>query len=338
VCAVTNMYPTPEAPTSGVFVDQQIQGLRRIGLLVDVFVIDRLGEGRSAYSWFGPRLRHRLREFRPDLVHVMYGGVMAERVTRYAKDVPVIVTYHGSDLQGAQGSSAARRVMAEYGVWCSRRAARRASGIVIVAEHLETRIPRDVDRNWLRIIACGIDLERFKPMDTEACRRHLGWSSGRFHVLFSTNNDDPVKRPGLARAAVDSLIEAGIDASLHVLKGVPNDEVPVWLNASDVILVTSWSEGSPTIVKEALACNRPVVSVAVGDVAAQIGGISGCHVAAADRVALADKMKLVYSGPRQVRGRERMADQSLEPTAERLKEFYEEVIARQAVGMGAEIG
>jgi glycosyltransferase involved in cell wall biosynthesis len=134
------------------------------------------------------------------------------------------------------------------------------------------------------------------------------------------------------------LIEAGIDAELHVLKGVPNDEVPVWLNASDVILVTSWSEGSPTIVKEALACNRPVVSVAVGDVAAKIGGISGCHVAAADRVALADKMKLVYDGPRQVRGRERMADQSLEPTAKRLREFYEEVIARRAVGTRARIG
>jgi glycosyltransferase involved in cell wall biosynthesis len=110
------------------------------------------------------------------------------------------------------------------------------------------------------------------------------------------------------------------------------------LNASDVILVTSLSEGSPTIVKEALACNRPIVSVAVGDVATQVEGISGCYIAAADRAALAGKLKLVYSGPGHVSGRERIADQSLEPTAERLKHFYEEVVARQVVGMSAEIG
>jgi len=55
----------------------------------------------------------------------------------------------------------------------------------------------------------------------------------------------------------------------------------VWLNASNVLLLTSLHEGSPTVVKEALACGLPVVSVDVGDVAERIEGIEGCHLAVA---------------------------------------------------------
>ena len=74
----------------------------------------------------------------------------------------------------------------------------------------------------------------------------------------------------------------GIDAEMHHLSGVPNDHVPIWLNASDVVLLTSLHEGSPTIIKEALACNRPVVSVDVGDVRERIRGVDGCFLARPD--------------------------------------------------------
>jgi teichuronic acid biosynthesis glycosyltransferase TuaC len=51
-----------------------------------------------------------------------------------------------------------------------------------------------------------------------------------------------------------------VKAELHHLRGIEYEQVPIWLNASDVLLVTSHHEGSPTIVKEALACNLPIVS------------------------------------------------------------------------------
>ena len=82
VLAITNMYPTPEAPVSGVFVEQQIKGLLSVGVEVRVLFIDRRREGALSYYRMGPQVRRAVAEFNPDLIHVMYGGVMADQITR----------------------------------------------------------------------------------------------------------------------------------------------------------------------------------------------------------------------------------------------------------------
>jgi glycosyltransferase involved in cell wall biosynthesis len=117
-----------------------------------------------------------------------------------------------------------------------------------------------------------------------------------------------------------------LDAELHVLRGVPNEEVPIWLNASNVVLLTSQHEGSPMIVKEALACDRPIVSVDVGDVAERLSGIQGCYLARPEAADLAGKLLRVSKGPPSIRGRQTLTELSLHRVAVRLKEFYEETI------------
>lgn len=328
ILAVTNMYPTEESPAAGIFVQQQVEGLRRIGLDVEVLFVDRLSKGAAVYATMIRDLRSAIASFRPHLVHVMYGGIMAERVTSHIRDRPVVVTYHGSDLLGSRAAGLARRGMARYGVWASRLAARRACGVIAVAHHLKQHLPREVEAGSLRVIPCGIDLQRFQPMDGDACRRRLGWDPEIFHVLFATGNDDPVKRPELARAAVGELRRRGVNARLDVLRGVAYDEVPMWLNASHALLLTSLTEGSPTIVKEALACDRPVVSVAVGDVVEQVQGITGCHIVEAAPGALAAALERVHQRREPIAGRTRMVEQSLERTAERVHDFYGEVLCR----------
>ena len=327
ILAVTNMYPTPHAPASGVFVEQQIKGLKQIGLEVDIIFIDRTQKGMGAYLGLRRHLRAKIAHFRPDIVHVMYGGVMADQVTQAVYNSPTVVTFHGSDLLGEHLSGAIRKLLASYGVWASWRAARRATGIVVVSKILQDTLPKDVVPSKTRLIPCGIDLDRFKPLDRDVCRSSLGWSSEYFHVLFPTNTGDPVKRPGLARATVEAGNRLGIHAEMHQLQNVPNHQVPVWLNASDVVLLTSLHEGSPTIIKEALACNVPVVSVDVGDVCEHIKGIEGCYLALPDPEDLADKLLLVYTGSRRVEGRSNIQKFSLERIALRLKEFYGEVVA-----------
>jgi teichuronic acid biosynthesis glycosyltransferase TuaC len=323
VLAVTNMYPAPDAPTSGVFIEQQVEGLRRSGVDVQVLLFDRRNLGRGVYRSVGRQLAEAVRRSPVDLVHVMYGGVMADRATRCLPGLPVLVTFHGSDLQGAApGSGALERLSAAYGVHASKRAALRASGVVVVAEHLARLLPAGLPARRVRVIPAGIDLDRFRPLDSVFCRSRLGWAPDRFHVVFATGNGDPVKRPELAREAVGRLAAAGCPAELHVLSGVTNETVPVWLNAADVLLLTSLREGSPTIVKEAMACERPVVSVDVGDVALQLRGIPGCHLAEADPGALASALESVFRGPRRARGRARAAEVSVEVTSGRLLEFY----------------
>ena len=111
---------------------------------------------------------------------------------------------------------------------------------------------------------------------------------------------------------------------MHELKGIPNSEVPYYLNASNVLLLTSLQEGSPTIVKEALACDLPVVSVNVGDVQERIEGIEGCYLASSDPGDISAKLRLVRFGAQRVSGHVTVRELSVENVALRVKELYED--------------
>jgi teichuronic acid biosynthesis glycosyltransferase TuaC len=326
ILAVTNMYPTPQHPTSGIFVEQQIKSLRQIGLDVDVFVVDRASKGMGAYWGLSRQLRARVASFQPDVVHVMYGGVIADRTAYAVGQRPVVVSFCGSDLLGEPLAGSVRKLLAGYGVLASHRAARKAHSIVVKSKNLQEALPDDVNRLKIRIIPNGIDLERFKPLDRETCRAELGWHAHRFHVLFTNPAGASCKRPDLARAAVETLNGLGTNAELHQLSGVPHDQVAVWLNASNVLLLTSLTEGSPNIVKEALACDLPVVSVEVGDVSERLREIEGCYLALSEPGDLAAKLHMVHSGRGRVAGRVKMQELSLERVALRLRECYSELL------------
>lgn len=327
VLAVTNLYPTPAHPALGTFVEQQVKGLRDIGVVVDVELVDRATQGMRVYWGAGARVRQRARALGADLVHVMYGGILADEVTREVTDRPRMVSFCGSDLLGELLSGWRRRFISGLGVSASHRAARRADAIIVKSRNLKEALPRGLDLKPVVILPNGVDLARFSPLDRAACRHQLGWSRDGFHVLFPANTGDPRKRPGLARAAMDLLGAQGVPAELHPLRGVPHDQVPLWLNACDAVLVTSLAEGSPNIVKEALACDVAVVSVDVGDVRERLEGIAGSYLAAPDPADLARHLDLVRHGPGRVAGRERMADLSIERVAKRLELLYRETLA-----------
>jgi teichuronic acid biosynthesis glycosyltransferase TuaC len=323
ILAVTNMYPSADFPGRGVFVHEQINGLTAVGLDMHVLFIDRIREGPSAYFRMAERISKAFKEFNPDLVHVMYGGVMAERVVRRFHRRPVVVTFHGSDLLGESLSGWARKWISRYGIWCSKRAAIAADGIVVVARHLLKALPRTMLAEKVRVLPCGIDLERFKPMDMYACRCELGWQKDSFHVVFASSNGDLVKRPWLAKAAVEEAQRLGVPAKLHYMTGVPNSAVPLWLNAGDSLLLTSLHEGSPTVVKEALACGLPVVSVDVGDVAERIEAIEGCYLAQAEPADLACKLSLVHQRRQRLECSSRLLHISVLNVARQLQSLYE---------------
>ena len=323
VLAVTNMYPTPDRPYVGTFVGQQVEGLRRAGVEVDVLYLDRLRSGMCVYRQTGRLVRERLATFHPDIVHVMYGGVMAYLTGRVAGNLPVVITFHNSDVFGENLSGPIRKAISWIGVWCSRAAATRAQRIVLVSRHLEQAFPRGLDPSRTALIPCGIDLDRFRPMDRDSCRRQLGWDEGSFNVLFPANMGDPRKRLWLAEAALTRLQASGVPAVLRILQGVPYDDVPTWINASDVHILTSQEEGSPTTIKEALACDLPIVSVDVGDVVDQIENVAGCYIAASEPEELAAKLRLVYDGPRRIAGRNWAEEMSIERMAERLALLYD---------------
>jgi teichuronic acid biosynthesis glycosyltransferase TuaC len=319
---VTNMYPTEATPGAGSFVAAQVESLRKLGIDIDVLHLRRLDAGRRVYRNLADRVRRLVAAHDPELVHVAYGGVMAATVTAAVRDRPVLVTFHGSDVLGGRGTSLVSTLSRRVGVLASRRAAHRAAGIIAVSQNVLAAIPSNVDRSRVWLVPNGVDLERFQPRDKLLSRQRLGWDSTRRHVLFPSSPDRPEKRYHLACAAVNCLLEQGVMVDLHVLDRVPYDEVALWLNAADAIVLTSAHEGSPVVVKEALACDVPVVSVDVGDVRERIDGVEGCSIAEPTPEDLARNLRrtLEFDGP--IGGRSRVADASLELTAERVRDIY----------------
>jgi teichuronic acid biosynthesis glycosyltransferase TuaC len=332
ILAVTNIYPTADSPASGTFVEEQITSLITSGVDVEVLHVDRDERGMSAYIGIGRTVRGKVAQYQPDLVHIMYGGVLANSVTRALNNVPTIVSFCGSDLLGQRSSGRIRGLIAKYGVIASRKAARRATGIVVKSKNLRDALPRFIDSSKVRIIPSGIDLTNFKPLEREQCRLQLDWNRQQFCILFPANSGDPIKRPELARAAVAILRNRGVPAELKNLRGVSHKDVPLWINGSNVLLITSVHEGSPNVVKEALACNVPVVSVDVGDVRERTNGIEGCYVAAPEPAAVADKLQRVYESHGRIAGRKAVEELSLERVAARLREFYQQTLLARSVG------
>jgi glycosyltransferase involved in cell wall biosynthesis len=321
---VTNMYPSPEQPALGTFVADQVRCLRESGVKVELVCVDRAGRGRRAYRELAAAVRRAVAAVAPDLVHVMYGGVMAEIVTRTVRDRPVLVAFCGSDLLGAQATRGLARLSERYGVRASAGAARRAAGITVKSRNLFDALSPGVQgRTW--IVPDGVDLARFRPLDRRECRRALGLDADATHVLFPAAPHRPEKRHALAAAAVRRL--DGVQ--LQTLGGVRHDDVPLWINAADAVLLTSLYEGSPNVVKEALACNVPLVSVDVGDVRERIEGLDGCVIAPAEPEPLAAALGQALRHGR-TDGRERAQEVSLERINLRLLEIYGEILSRPA--------
>lgn len=326
ILAVTNCYPTVEHPAQGTFIEQQVKSLRAVGMTVTVLTADRTKLGYRAYANLGARVRAEASGQQVDLVHVMYGGVMAQAVLLGSRAHPTVVSFCGSDLLGENLPGLLRRIAVAIGVRCSRRAAWQADGVVVKSKNLRNALPARVDRNRVRIIPNGVDMDRFRPMNPVACRQQLGWRPDRFHVLFPANSGSPVKRFWLAEAAANRAAASGVPVELHRLQGVQHADVPVWLNASDCVILTSEHEGSPNIVKEALACNRPVVSVDVGDVADRIAGLRGCHLSAPDAESLGRCLGLIHRTPETLDSREQMKGLSLDSVALNVVAFYRQTI------------
>ncbi len=329
VLAITNMYPSKERPASGTFVHQQVKGLTGIGVDIKVMVVDRAGRGWYAYCGIGREAAKRLVSCKCELVHVMYGGVMARNVVRAVQRVPKVVSICGSDLLGTAG----RWPVAPLRSWVSRaasiKACQAAEAIVVKSEGLAKALPATIDSGKIHIIPNGIDLELFKPLERDGCLNQLGWDKDAFHVVFSRPEDPLTKRLELAQQSVALCRKLGIGAQLHLLKGVPHESVPFYLNGGNVLLLTSRHEGSPNIVKEALACNMPIVSVDVGDVAERIRGIAGCHIVGPEPELIALKLKEVAVRYSRIEGRIRVVHLSVGKVAERLAAIYGSLLERK---------
>jgi teichuronic acid biosynthesis glycosyltransferase TuaC len=310
--------------SSMIFVRRQAQSLAREGLRADLFYLGSRTSPLHLLAEFR-RFRAEVARLRPAVIHAHFGTVTALFAALSSGFLPLVITYRGSDLNPAPASYRGQaKLRAACGSVFSQLAALRAQRIVCVSCNLR-------DRLWWRrgmvtILPSGVDPELFYPEPRALARRRLGWSDSERVVLFNAGYDGLVKRLDLAKASVERARREVPDLRLEILDGsVPPAAIPVMMNAADCLLLTSVSEGSPTVVQEALASNLPVVSVAVGDIVERIEGVRDSTVAASDAAALGHAIANMVEPPRRSNGRLKVADFSSRTIACQLREIYREL-------------
>lgn len=318
---VTNMWPEPSRPAYGVFVERQVEALRAAGLRCDVLYIrgylSKLVYLRAAllFLWLSVTGRRRYR-----LVHV-HGGETA-LIARLYLMRPMVATYHGDDVLGYKSDDGPVSRASRLRSLVIRHHAALFAATITQSAEMHDRLPPHVRRSDT-IIHCGVDSERFSPMDRSDARRQLEWSADERVALFAaTKPYEPRKRIDLAEAAVKHA-EADLGPiRLAIAENLPPDSIPMMMNAADCLLLTSMAEGSPVVVKEALMCNLPVVATDVADVKETLADVSPSAVCDHDPSELGAALVEVLSANQRSNGRSKRSDQDHANTVRRLLSLY----------------
>lgn len=325
VLHATNMYPTLADPAYGAFVAAQVQALAAAGVRVQLEFID--GRGNDAAYVAGLRRINRLaRSGAFDVVHAHYG--LTGFVAAFQR-LPLVVTYYGDDLLGTPDGHGRvtwkSRVIRGLGAL----AARRADALICMSEGMRAALPRTADRARAHVIPNGVDLGRFAPGARALARTRLGLDPTARLVLFPNTPGEPRKRLDLAEASLRRLATERVAARLWIVSRVPHEQMPDHYRAADCLLLTSDWEGSPNVVKEALCCDLPVVSVDCGDVAHWLELAPGSELVERDPAALAAALARVLRSGVRVDGAAARRELDGHRVAERVVAVYHEAIARR---------
>ena len=322
VLVTTAMYPTPANPAFGSFVKTQVESLERAGIDVDVLVL----QGRSRklmYPLGVPSLHRRLREDRSiDLVHAHYG--LVGMVARAQLKVPLVVTFHGDDILGTVGDHGRLTLPSRVIAAAGKVLGRLADAVIVQSEEMARAFPG----SSTHVIPHEVDFDVFRPTPRTEARRALGLDPERPYLLFAANPAIPVKRFPLARDVLSRFKLERPDAELCVVYKETQARLAVYMSACDALLFPSYQEGSPNIVKQAMACGLPIVATDVGDVRLVIEGTEGCHVCEPTIESFVQALRAVLRRNQRTKGRE--AVRRFEPSlvTARLVEVYEQTLER----------
>jgi len=222
-------------------------------------------------------VRRLRREFRFELIDAHYyypDGVAAALLGKWL-GVPVTITARGTDIN----------LIPRYRVpraWI-RWAARCSEASIAVCEALRSEMVEiGIDRERIRVLRNGVDLQLFRPLDRDAARLELGLAPGRWllsvgQLIDRKGHDIPIRAltdlPGWSllvagdgplRRELEALARSlGLADRVRFVGAVPQVQLPAYYSAVDALVLASSREGWANVLLEAMACGTPVVASSV---------------------------------------------------------------------------
>jgi glycosyltransferase involved in cell wall biosynthesis len=315
------MYPTEEVPNYGTFIASQVESLRSHGVECDVMFIDGR-RGKIEYLKAIPELRRRLKSKSYDLIHAHYG--LSGIVGRCQLKVPLVLSFCGKDVLGDFDEKGRWSFASPFLTRAHKLLSFFCSSVIVKSEEMRAVVPVRST-----VIPNGVDFETFRPLDQAECRAELGLDQHATYILFPYATYKPRKNYAAVAGAIELLRQKdpARDYRPLIVSDVPNNRVPVYMGAADVLALPSYSEGSPNAVKEAIACDLPVAASGVGDVEELLDGLPGCAVTGFDAQSVADAIAASLAVARPLNLREKRHRLNAHHAATAVYAIYHQVLA-----------
>lgn len=309
------------------FIRIQAESIKMRGINLDYYTVK--GKGFFGYIKYGFRLRNYLKKSDCNLIHVHYSlSGWSAVLGSIGKNIPIVLSLMGTDTYGNYIGEGRITPISRINILLTFLIQPFVKKIISKSRNIERAVYL---KHKSVIIPNGVDLKKFYPViNRENIRRNLRLDGGKKYVLFLGNKQSKRKNFSLVLNALPNLNEEDFD--LVNPYPIHHTYIPNYLNAADVVILTSYSEGSPNIIKEAMACNCPIVSTDVGDVRWLFGDEPGHFITSFEPEDVAEKIKLAlkFSAEKgHTNGRQRIIDLGLdsETVAKRIIKVYEEVLA-----------
>jgi teichuronic acid biosynthesis glycosyltransferase TuaC len=303
------------------FIKSQGDSLRINGVDIEYFPL--VGRGFKGYYRSISALKKKLASGRYQILHAHYGliGIIAFLAKRNEK---LVVSFMGDDLIGSVNTKGSHTISSKIFARINRFFAYHIFDFNIVkSRNLYNHIPK---ASHIEIIPNGVDFSVFYPVKKTLARQQLNIKEGCKLLLFASNPSRLEKNFTLAKTAFDTLSLE--NSELKTVSNLTQDKLNLFYNAADVLLLTSYHEGSPNVIKEAMACNCPIVSTDVGDVKEMMNGINGCEVCSFEYADVAKRIIKVISFGKRTKGRDKVVHIEINTIAMKLIVIYKNLLEK----------
>lgn len=292
------------------FVLEQGRALVEQGCEVEYYAV--VGKGMRGYLRNVKPLREKIWERKPDIIHAHYGlcGMVAVLAAR--KDVPVVITCHNGETL-----SRSANIISSIAV-------RQADYTICVAQHIYDKLY--FKPKHYAIQPCGIDLKDLPLVEKPVAMKEMGLVTDKINILFGGSFSNARKNAPLANATI-ALLKRN-DINLIEMRGYNRSQVNKLLCGCDMLLLPTKSEGSPQVLKEAMACNCPIVATGVADIPYLLHGVTNSYVTSFDPADVAEKIQRVIDCSERTNGRQRIEELKLDnpQVAARLLQIYQQLL------------